>query len=293
MNQRFALIVLTMTVASLVSARELFVDNVGGSDLHNDFGLATVAPSFGPYRTIARALVAARQGDTIVLTKNDEPYRECISLVGRNHSGTRTFPFRIIGNGATLDGTTQVDRRDWEPLPRNIYRYKRPRFGYATFFAGDKSVARQRLEQLSVANTQSWAHQDGYIYLRTEEGKTPADDTFSVSTERVGITLYDVEYVIISDLTIRGYRLDGINANDKANGVELVGISARHNGRSGICVGGSSSVTIGASLCEHNGVAQLRTEGQSHTYLANVDLPAGSTRDIQQTDGEIKILPKK
>lgn len=277
------------------SARELVIDNVAGSDSQNDRGLVAGEPSFGPYRTIMRALLVAKSGDTIILTKTDIPYRECVSLNGRQHSGTPLYPFRIIGNGAVLDGSTPPRRDGWEVVGGDVYRYIPPRPGFGQIMRGGRALPQfvGIGGDLSAMPAEHWAHQNGRLFYRPANGRSPLDEALEITSEAVGITLYDVENVIISDLTVRGYRLDGINAHDKANGVQLIGIAARHNGRSGISVGGSSSVTIGASLCELNTVAQLRTEGQSHTYLANVDLAEGTGVPIAKEGGSVLRLPKE
>ncbi|QDV68741.1 hypothetical protein Poly24_24540 [Rosistilla carotiformis] len=276
-------------------ARDLVIDNVSGSDYQNDRGLVAGPATFGPYRTIMRALLVAQPGDSIVLTKTDIPYRECISLNGTRHSGTPMFPFRIVGNGAVLDGSTSPRRDGWEIVSGDLYRYIPPRPGYGQMMLAGRAMSRfiSSDGDLSAMAAGQWAHWNGRMFYRPPAGKSPLDEPLEITTEAVGITLYDVEHVIISDLTVRGYRLDGINAHDKANHVQLIGIAARHNGRSGISVGGSSSVTIGATLCELNSVAQLRTEGQSHTYLANVDLAEGVGTPLANEGGRVLRLPKE
>ncbi|WP_145345802.1 hypothetical protein [Rosistilla ulvae] len=289
---------LALTIACwtpFAMARELVIDNVSGSDYQNDRGLVAGAASFGPYRTIMRALLVAQAGDSIVLTKTGVPYRECISLNGTKHSGTPMFPFRIVGNGAVLDGSTTPRRDGWEVVSGDLYRYVPPRPGYGQMMLGGRALPRFITRDGNFVSMPEghWAHWNGRMFYRPPAGKSPLDEALEITSEAVGITMYDVENVIITDLTIRGYRLDGINAHDKANDVQLIGIASRHNGRSGISVGGSSSVTIGASLCELNGVAQLRTEGQSQTYLANVDLAEGVGTPLVNEGGSVLRLPKE
>src|SRR5690242_11981223 len=99
--------------ATVATARDLFVDNLGGDDRANgrEPNSSTEA---GPVKTIARALALAEPGDRIHLAKNATPYRESISLAGGDHSGFVVSPFTIVGNGATLDGSLPVPARDWE-----------------------------------------------------------------------------------------------------------------------------------------------------------------------------------
>lgn len=281
---------LTLALAvTSAQARTLVVDNVAGSDRQNDRGLVGGQATYGPYRTIMRALLAAKPGDTISLVKNEEPYRECVSLNGKNHSGTDLYPFRFEGNGATLDGSIFTHFDDWEFVGSEIYRYRHPRHGFAQLMLDGKSLKpfQPLADDLSPMPPMHWARQNGYIYFRPAKGKSPADDRLEITTEAVGISLFDVEHVIIENLTVRGYRQDGINLHDKANNIQLIQVAARHNGRSGLSIGGSSSVLIGASLSELNGVAQLRTEGHSTTQLANVDLPAAAGAAIDKQGGRV------
>ena len=80
--------------------REIFVDNVAGDDRFTGQMASDPGGMAGPVRTLAKALRLAGCGDTIVLVKNDVPYRESISLAGSRHSGTPDEPFTIRGNGA-------------------------------------------------------------------------------------------------------------------------------------------------------------------------------------------------
>ena len=58
----------------------------------------------------------------------------------------------------------------------------------------------------------------------------------------MGITLYEVRNVVIRDLIVQGFQLDGINAHDGVFDALLKKVTCRGNARSGICVGGASRV---------------------------------------------------
>ena len=73
------------------------------------------------------------------------------------------------------------------------------------------------------------------------------------------MTLFHVEKVRIVDLTVQGFQVDGISLSNSAREVLLSGVTCRGNGRSGLAVGGASSVTIRESLLGDNGQAQLLT----------------------------------
>ena len=73
--------------------------------------------------------------------------------------------------------------------------------------------------------------------------------------------------VVIRDLTVQGFQLDGINAHDCAKDCQLIGVIARGNGRAGIAVGGASSVRIKSCLLSDNGDEQILTDGPSMTSI--------------------------
>jgi hypothetical protein len=66
--------------------------------------------------------------------------------------------------------------------------------------------------------------------------------------------------------------------------VRLVGITARGNGRSGISLGGSSRADLEACLVGNNGLAQVRTEGWSHTRLINCTLLENTAPAVVRTE---------
>ena len=56
-----------------------------------------------------------------------DPYRESIAVSGGYHSGIATFPFEIIGNGSTLDGSLALADAEWEFVSGDIFRVRPPK----------------------------------------------------------------------------------------------------------------------------------------------------------------------
>ena len=77
---------------------------------------------------------------------------------------------------------------------------------------------------------------DGWIYFCVEPGKLPQDYLLTYAKLSVGITLYKVDDVLIHNLTVQGFQLDGINAHDSTGPCRLIEVTARNNGRSGVAV---------------------------------------------------------
>lgn len=259
----------------LALARDLYVDNVRGSDSQNDRGLVSGKPTFGPYRSINRALISAMPGDRIVIKNTGKPYRECISLVGTKHSGTAAAPFEIIGNGATLDGSITTTMADWENLRGDIWELRHTPPGYGILTSSGELVDYKPMApgtSLTQLEPRSWTRIGPKMFFRGDRQFGPFDLSLEVSQQTTGITLYDVQYVVISDLVVRGYRIDGINAHDRVDQVRLVNVTSKHNGRSGVTIAGASNVGISGSTLQLNGLAQLRAEGRAIAYVDNVQL---------------------
>lgn len=264
-----------IVVTPYVNARDLIVDNLRGNDSQNDRGLLAGTPTYGPYKTINRALLAAQPGDRIIIKNTGKPYRECISLVGTQHSGTTLVPFEIIGNGATLDGSYATSFMDWENVKGDIWELGKTPPGYGLLTSGSTLVSYKPVTEgtsLTTLAPQSWTRIGAKIYFRGDGLLGPADFSLEVCDQTTGITLYDVEHVIISDLVVRGYRIDGINAHDRVDQVRLVNITSTLNGRSGVTVAGASSVGVVNSKLELNGKAQLRVEARGIAYTDKLTL---------------------
>ncbi|XZE56353.1 hypothetical protein SH139x_002458 [Planctomycetaceae bacterium SH139] len=283
-------------LSAVSTARDLIVDNVAGSDSQNDRGQIAGPITSGPYRTINRALLAALPGDRIILTKTGEPYRECVSLVGWKHSGSPARPFEIVGNGATLDGSVTPAANRWRYQGNDVWELMHSPAGYGLFAVDGRGLARQPVADgdLSQLSPLTWTRIGPRMYLKTAENLGPADYALTVTEQTTGLTLYDVQHVMIRDLVVRGYRLDGINIHDRCEEIGILDVSCRQNGRAGITVAGASQATIGATLADQNGQAQLRVEGRAIAYLGNVDFAAGmGVATLVEDAGRIEKLAAK
>jgi hypothetical protein len=272
------------------AARDIYVNNAHGDD-RDDGGTADPGSLVGgPVRSLGRALAIARAGDRVILTKTDEPYRECVTLQGGRHSGTPTRPFTIIGNGAVLDGRQPVPLTAWKPFAKDVYSFQPNRRSSGLLYIDNvPAVVPTERTPASLGPRESVLFRGEY-YFGTEPGRLPVQYDLSVTFHRVGITLYEVRDVVIEDLVVQGYQLDGISAADSAFGVQLVGITSRGNGRAGVHVGGASRVRLEACLLGNNGTAQLRTEGWCHVQLAGSDLIEGGAPAVKREGGKVETM---
>jgi hypothetical protein len=264
MRTHFLLAVLFwMAAASATPARDIYVDNLNGDDRRAGETPESFGTAGGPCRTIAKALRIARPSDRIVIANTGEPYRECISVQGGRHSGNGDYPFEIVGNGATLDGRISLAEADWEYVAANVFRTRPPLMSYQQLFVDVAVAARRFVEGGKFPRLEplEWVLLDGWIYFRVEQGKVPQSYDLSCCGMQAGITVYDVTDVIIRDLVIRGYQLDGVNCHDTVRRSDLVNLKCIENGRSGISIGGACRVRVDTCSAAGNGAAQMRVEG--------------------------------
>lgn len=287
---RFSLFafLLFLLVSDASIGKDIFVDNVAGDDRRDGTTEQSSGRAGGPVRSLRRALDLAVGSDRVVMTDTGEPYRESVTLQAGKHTGVATRPFTIVGNGATLDGSAPVPEDAWIHVEGDVFRFRAPRTNFQILFLDGKPLVRQfvaREAGFPELRPLEWCLFDRHIYFRVEKDKLPRQYELSHTSLPVGITLYEARNIVISDLVVQGFQLDGLNAHDSVFDATLVGLTCRGNGRSGISVGGASRVKIIACLVGDNGAAQVRTEGFSHTDILNCDLVESPNAPAVVRDG--------
>jgi hypothetical protein len=298
MRMRTPYLVLAMVlVASPVAAREVFVNNLTGDDRLGGEQPDRASGVGGPVRTLAKALRLAGPGDTIVLARTNAPYRESFTLAGSRHSGTAQRPFAIEGGGAILDGSCPAPGEAWEIYRGAVFRLRAAALaGPMLFLDGRPAVhafAARAANEPPPLKPRQWCSVHGRIYFCVEEGKLPGDYKLSYAQAQTGITLFHVEHVRITGLTVQGFQVDGIGLSNSARQVRLADVTCRWNGRSGVSVGGASSVTIRESSLGHNGQAQLLTLPESETQLIETQLPANTAPGWVDQGGRVYVDGKQ
>jgi len=263
---------LALTATLPAPARDVLVSNTQGDDRARGLRWEPDQTGSGPVQTLGRALDLAVTGDRIVLAPTGQPYRESITLSGSQHSGpSAQQPFLIVGNGATLDGSAPVPPRSWKYYHDQTFVFQPRLLGHQRLFLGGVPAAEEpvaagaaeppRLEPLH------WCLFRGAIYFAVENDKLPGDYPLTFAQAETGITLVHVRNVAIVDLTVQGFRLDGINAANSARDVRLVSVTVRGNGRAGVVAGGASQIDLDGCLLGNNGEAQLITWPWSSTSV--------------------------
>ncbi len=257
-----------------VRAADIFVNNTLGDDRSD--GRRSEPGPLGPVRTIARALRLAEPGDRIVLADTGQPYRESISLVGSRHSGAGGRPFVLDGNGAVLDGSAAVPPEAWRHFRGEVFCFQPPGTAFQQVLLGALPARRVAADpgaaEPPALDPLQWCLYRGKIYFAVHRGKLPDQYPLRYAHHPVGITLFHVDQVVIQDLVVQHFQLDGINAFNSARRVSLVRVTARGNGRAGVAIGGASLAAIDHCLLGNNGEAQLLTLPYSETHVYQGEL---------------------
>lgn len=271
--------------------RDIFVDNLGGDDTLTGRSSASSGRENGPVRTIAKATRLARPGDRIVLANTGEPYREQATLQGGRCSGLGSgSPFILEGSGAVLDGTNAVPDEAWQHVSGDLFRFGPTIKSHQALFIDGAMAIRApvvRGEPLPKLEPLQWRLAAGWVHLRVRPGEVPQQYHASCAGLLTGLTIYDVRDVVIRNLVVRGFALDGVNAHDNAFNVRLEGVVSDDNGRSGFSVGGASQVRLIGCEAAGNHVAQLRSEGYCHVLHGECQFAESTAPAIVQEGGEI------
>jgi hypothetical protein len=136
-----------------------------------------------------------------------------------------------------------------------------------------------------------WAAWHGAIYYHVLPAQPGAayDAPLAFAAEEVGITLLDVDDVVIHNLELRHFRLDGVNVHDRCKNIILDGVRLIENGRAGLAVGGSSLVGIKDSEIAGNRVAQVLNTEVAQTEILSTKLAPGSGSLIRKTGGHVLV----
>ncbi len=286
---RLAILLGAVATTAAANGRDIFVNDRAGDD-HRDGRFVNSQGASGPVQSIAKALRLASTGDRIVLANTGVPYRESVSLSGLRQSGFNIRPLVIDGNGATLDGSAPA--AGWQPAGGALFRFRPERMAFAAVFLNgqplDRVPATPAHEKPPELRPLQWALHDGWIYFRVEHDRLPQQYPLSYARLQVGLTLYKVEQVFITNLVVQGFELDGVNCQD-VRSATLNHITARWNGRSGIAVCGASHMTLDGCLIDGNGESQLHMEGPSDTSVIGCELIPKSAPNWLIRGGRLSI----
>jgi hypothetical protein len=271
-------VVVAFSAARSLPAADVFVDNMRGDDICDGASAVPGDERSGPVRTIRRGLKMIRPGDTLHLVNHGVPYFESVEIVGARFNGG----FTLEGNGAVVSGAKVVPFDAWKYMGDEVWRFTPRRKAFYQLIQGDRALPEfpspPRVASLPEIPAGHWCAWRGSIYFRTLPGRslTQYDPPLAFAAEEVGITLLDVEEVVIHNLEVRHFRLDGVNAHDRCKRVILDSVRLIENGRAGLAVGGSSTVGIKDSTVERNRLVSILNAEVAQTEVLTSQLgPAG------------------
>lgn len=267
-----ALILLSMTPAT---AKVIYVNNRTGDDVFDGSSSEVGTLRAGPIRTLARASVLVGPGDEIEIANTGDVYFDALHLVGRNASGVTGHPTVVRGNGAVLDGSEPVAPGDWEPLGEGLWRLDPKGKHWFQLIRGADAVTETKHDTSAgrpLPASGSWSSWKGSIYYRALPDELPPLEPYRLAIKEAGIFFYGVHDVVVQDLTVRHFRLDGVNAHDQAYRVLLRNVVSEKNGRSGVFVGGSSKLVLSGGATNDNREASLLIKEQASADVREMKL---------------------
>lgn len=252
---------LFFTATGMVQGRTIYVDSRVGYNGYNGTSAEPINAHVGPVKTLSRAMQLICPGDSLVLVDNGTPYYGELTFFGGKFSGTASEPFRLIGNGAVISGAKPIAHDSWVEMGNDLWKLTPYRKGWYQLVEDGEAVPRVELPwapgQLPNLPVGSWGAYRGSIYYKSHPQDEPRGHRFELAEKETGLTLLDVQNVVISDVTFRHFRVDGINLHDRCENVTLNNVSCLENGRAGIVVGGTSEVDITDCRLEGNVKASL------------------------------------
>ena len=247
-----------LNVATSATAEVFYVNNRIGEDRHDGLVETPLSNITGPVKSISQALKLASFADTIIIANTGVPYYDNLSFQGEKNSGDPFRPFRLIGNGATITGAMVVPEGAWREAARNVWQVTPFRKGFFQLVRDGKALpevrpqAGEKWDSIPDLEVDQWCSWRGSIYYRIERLVDPSTQRLSIARRSCGITVFAAHDIVISDLTIQHFRLDGVNLHDLATEIRLEKLTLRENGRAGLAIGGSSSARLNGSDIERN-----------------------------------------
>ncbi len=243
--------------AQQIVAAEIYVNNRIGSDAFDGSAPQVATLISGPVRTIRRALELMQRGDSLVFGDSGDPYYDSLNLVGGRFSGSPALPLFIQGNGATLCGIRRVPPEAWQPVSRGLWQVQFSRKGSTRLFREGATVPEHRLQagdKLAEAlPLDAWGKQAGVVTIRISPEIAPGEEEWSYAAADYGISLVNVHDVVIRDLKVLGFRVDGVNVDGNSKSVLLDGLTITECGRAGVAIGGSSRLDLNQCVIRDHG----------------------------------------
>jgi hypothetical protein len=255
-----ALVALACLGVVQLPARDLFVDNLAGDDRRNGLTPTVSGQSDGPIRSLQLAVSVAHYGDRVILRPTGIAYRGGVVIAGAaNPGGDSRLPITLEGNDAVISGIEPFDATEWEIASRTHYRVSR---AYPAILTTDRLF----LDGQPVPRSQTYPKAGEYAVIEGRfvyQPKTPGPIDklpFAWTPINAGLTIHRSNHWIIRNLTIEGFRLDGLQVLGPVKGIRLENVTLRANGRAGLTLKNLAEVELVQSTLDANANQAYRVE---------------------------------
>ena len=273
-SYRFLVVVLTL--ASTAVASDIYVDNSSGRDGNDGQTLIASDGNTGPVYSLERAAQLAQFGDVIVLMNTGKPYYGSLSLTGDRHSGTANRPFVVEGNGAIISGLRSVPHASWHQEGHRLWKLTLTRKGYYRLRRNGQTLPEEvspcGCDPRLTLKPGHWAAWQGSLYFRQDGVDRPESQNFAYAADQTGISLHQVNHVLITNVTLQHFRFDGLHAQGLCDHIVLENVNAVENGRAGVVSSGASRLKILGGRIGNNGRHQLLVLDRSTAKPDNCDI---------------------
>ena len=281
---RFLCLCTIALLPSVCFAKPVFVSNVAGDDRANGLFPDIRTAVDGPVATLGRALQVARGGDVIIVANTGIPYHESVQVdrpelassdrplaaseafVYRHQSykvddqTLGEYPLVIDGQGAVLRGTRRLPAEVWQRVGADTYRYQPYRKGHYQVVVDGALASEVPPDRTQTAPPQleplQWCAVRGFVYFRVEPRRYVNQYEIEAPAFDIGLGLHNARNVVVRNLTIEQFRLDGIHVSGNCRNVRLENVRSTGNGRCGLTVTGTSQVQASALDLAGNRVAE-------------------------------------
>lgn len=286
MNKRLLLILLlpVLLVGPASHAATYNVDGRTGND-QNDGGVTA------PFKTIARGLQAIKPGDTLLLVKMDEPYRESIPI--KMH-GKPEAPIIIDGGGATISGADPAPKQGWQDQ-NGAFSLAQGTQVQFLFGPGRRFEQGKSAEALG---PEEWFWQAGRLFFKPAEGKKPADYDLEMSVRIAGIMTNGAGQITVRNLTAMHFYNDGFNIHNGSAPMWFENIKGLWNGDEGFSAHENCECYIRNAEFSNNYSHGIADVGISRTQYQNVIVRDNRSKGIyfigathSVTDAEVSGSP--
>lgn len=230
-------------------------DGMAGNDAND--GLAA------PFQTIARGLQVLKPGDTLLLTKLAQPYRESIPL---NVHGRPDAPIIIDGGGATISGADPAPREGWQDNA-GVFTIAQPtevKFLFGPDCRYEMAAAPDKLQP------EQWVWKEGKLYFRPAAAKTPADYDLQMSVRISGILTNGAGQIIVRNLTAMHFYNDGFNIHGGSAPLWFENIRGLWNGDEGFSCHENVEAYVRGAEFSHNYWHGIADVGIARTHYQNI-----------------------